>query len=173
MSTRMTWRRAWSVWQLWRYGKASQVKQRGSGGQPKRAEAIGAPMHPVYRVSYEHALAHARTAIDEQAFRAAWAEGRSMTPEQIFATHELDTPGVSAISASSAARPAVTAQALLTRREREVLRLLTEGWTNPQIAERLMVSVPTTSTHVASIFNKLGVTSRSAATRYAVEHHLV
>ena len=96
-----------------------------------------------------------------------------MTTEQIFATHELDTPGVSAISASSAVRPAVTAQALLTRREREVLRLLTEGWTNPQIAERLMVSVPTISTHVASIFNKLGVTSRSAATRYAVEHHLI
>ena len=136
-------------------------------------EAIGAPMHPVHRASYEHTLAHARTALDEQAFRAAWAEGRSMTPEQIFAIQELDTPGVSPISPSSATQPAVPAQALLTRREREVLRLLTEGLTNPQIAERLVVSVPTVSTHVASIFNKLGVTSRSAATRYAVEHHLI
>ena len=159
---------ALEVWQ----GKPGQAARLWGAAEAVR-EAIGAPMHPVYRVSYEHALAHARTALDEQAFRAAWAEGRSMTPEQIFATHELDTPGVSAISASSAARPAVTAQALLTRRESEVLRLLTEGWTNPQIAERLMVSVPTISTHVASIFNKLGVTSRSAATRYAVEHHLV
>ena len=96
-----------------------------------------------------------------------------MTPEQIVARQELDPPGVSPISPSSATQPAVPAQALLTRREREVLHLLSEGLTNPQIAERLVVSVPTVSTHVASIFNKLGVTSRSAATRYAVEHHLV
>jgi DNA-binding NarL/FixJ family response regulator len=53
------------------------------------------------------------------------------------------------------------------------LRLLTEGLTNPQIAERLVISLPTVSTHVTSIFNKLQVNSRSAATRYAVEHHLV
>jgi len=43
---------------------------------------------------------------------------------------------------------------------------LTEGLTNAQIAERLVVSLPTVNTHVASIFNKLGVNSRSAATRY-------
>ena len=48
-----------------------------------------------------------------------------------------------------------------------------DGLTTPQIAERLVVSLPTVNTHVASIFDKLGVSSRSAATRYAVEHHLV
>jgi DNA-binding NarL/FixJ family response regulator len=63
--------------------------------------------------------------------------------------------------------------ARLTAREKEVLRLVTEGLTNPQIAERLLVSLPTVNTHVTSIFNKLHVNSRSAATRYAVEHHLV
>jgi len=46
------------------------------------------------------------------------------------------------------------------------------GLTNPQIAQRLLVSLPTVNTHVASIFNKLGVTSRSAATRFAIEYHL-
>jgi DNA-binding NarL/FixJ family response regulator len=55
----------------------------------------------------------------------------------------------------------------------EVLRLLAGGLSNPQIAERLVVSLPTVKTHVASIFTKLGVNSRSAATRYAVEHHLL
>ena len=153
-------------------GKPGQAARLWGAAEALR-EAIGAPRHPVYRASYEHALAHARTALDEQAFRAAWAEGRSTTPEQIFTIQELDTPGVSPISPSSATQPAVPAQALLTKREREVLRLLTEGLTNPQIAERLVVSVPTVSTHVASIFNKLGVTSRAAATRYALEHHLV
>ena len=77
------------------------------------------------------------------------------------------------LPSSSAAQPPSRAQAVLTRREREILRLLTEGLTNKEIAERLVVSLATVSTQVASIFNKLGVTSRSAATRYAVEHHLV
>jgi DNA-binding NarL/FixJ family response regulator len=62
---------------------------------------------------------------------------------------------------------------LLTRREQEVLRLLTMGLTNAQIAERLVVSLSTVNTHVRSIYDKLEVTSRSAATRYAVEHHLI
>jgi DNA-binding CsgD family transcriptional regulator/IS1 family transposase len=62
---------------------------------------------------------------------------------------------------------------VLTRREQEVLSLVTMGLTNAQIAERLVVSVSTINTHVRSIYNKLEVTSRSAATRYAIEHHLV
>jgi serine/threonine protein kinase len=61
----------------------------------------------------------------------------------------------------------------LTRREREVLRLLARGLTNPQIAAQLIIGLPTVGTHVASIYNKLGVTTRSAATRYALEHDLV
>ena len=42
-----------------------------------------------------------------------------------------------------------------------------------QIAERLVIGVVTVNFHVRSIYSKLGVTSRAAATRYAVEHHLV
>lgn len=61
----------------------------------------------------------------------------------------------------------------LTRREHEVLCLLTLGLTSVQIAERLVVSLSTINTHVRSIYNKLEVSSRCAATRYAVEHHLV
>jgi DNA-binding NarL/FixJ family response regulator len=61
----------------------------------------------------------------------------------------------------------------LTARELEVLRLLAQGLTSAQIAERLTLSLLTVNTHVRSIYSKLGVTSRSAATRYAMEHHLV
>jgi DNA-binding CsgD family transcriptional regulator/tetratricopeptide (TPR) repeat protein len=62
----------------------------------------------------------------------------------------------------------------LTRREREVLALVvTDGLTNVQIAERLFISPKTVSTHLVSIFGKLGVTSRAAATRFAIEHRLV
>jgi len=60
----------------------------------------------------------------------------------------------------------------LTAREVEVLRLLSQGLTNPQIAEELVISAFTVQAHVKSIFSKLGVTTRSAATRYALKHHL-
>ena len=71
------------------------------------------------------------------------------------------------------AKSSATSSAGLSRRENEVLRLLTMGLTSTQIAEQLVISLPTVNTHVRSIYNKLGVTSRSAATRYAVEHYLV
>ena len=61
----------------------------------------------------------------------------------------------------------------LTGREVEVLRLLAMGLTNAQIAERLVISLLTVKAHVRSIYSKLDVTSRSAATRYAMEHELV
>jgi DNA-binding NarL/FixJ family response regulator len=61
----------------------------------------------------------------------------------------------------------------LTPREVEVLRLVAQGLTDAQVAEQLVVSPRTVSTHLTSIYNKLGVNSRSAATRFAVEHQLV
>ena len=61
----------------------------------------------------------------------------------------------------------------LTPREMDVLRLLTQGLTSAQIAEQLVIGVVTVNFHVRSIYSKLGVSSRSAATRYAIEHRLV
>ena len=60
----------------------------------------------------------------------------------------------------------------LTAREREVLRLLARGDSNSQIAKALVVSLPTVKAHLRSIYSKLVVTTRSAATRYALQHHL-
>ena len=60
----------------------------------------------------------------------------------------------------------------LTAREIEVLRLLTMGLSNSQIAERLVLSPHTVNGHIQSIYGRLGLNSRSAATRYALEHHL-
>jgi len=63
--------------------------------------------------------------------------------------------------------------AKLTAREIEVLRWVTLGLTDIQVAEKLVISPRTVSTHLTSIYNKLGISSRSAATRFAMEHHLV
>jgi ATP/maltotriose-dependent transcriptional regulator MalT len=61
----------------------------------------------------------------------------------------------------------------LTARELEVLRLLASGRTNRSIAADLFISEKTVARHVANIFNKLGLSSRSAATAYAYEHALL
>src|SRR5437016_3173009 len=61
----------------------------------------------------------------------------------------------------------------LTARELEVLQLIALGLTNPQVAEHLILSRLTVNTHVRSIYSKLGVTSRSAATIYAIKHKLI
>ena len=60
----------------------------------------------------------------------------------------------------------------LTAREIEVLRLLALGLSNKQIAGRLVISPHTVNGHIHSIFGKLALNSRSAATRYALEHQL-
>jgi DNA-binding NarL/FixJ family response regulator len=61
----------------------------------------------------------------------------------------------------------------LTARELEVLRQLAAGLTSAQIAATLIISPTTVNTHLRSIYSKLNLSSRSAATRYAIEHHLV
>ena len=61
----------------------------------------------------------------------------------------------------------------LTVREREVLRLIAQGWTDAQIAEHLVISPRTVNRHTTSLYSKLGVSSRAAATRYALEHNLL
>ncbi len=66
-----------------------------------------------------------------------------------------------------------TSPAGLTTREMDVLRLLAQGLTSAQIAERLVIGLVTVNSHVRSIYSKLGVTSRAAATRYAMEHRML
>jgi predicted ATPase/DNA-binding CsgD family transcriptional regulator len=136
-------------------------------------EAVGAPMYPVDRANYEHARALARVRLGEQAFRAAWAEGRLLTPQQALAAQEqamLPTP------LPAAATPPLQSPSFpagLTAREVEVLRLLAQGWTDAQIAEQLVISPRTVNRHTTSLYSKLGISSRAAALRSAMEHHLL
>ena len=61
----------------------------------------------------------------------------------------------------------------LTPRELEVLRLVAGGYTNPEIAERLVISIRTVETHRAAIYRKLGATSRAELVSFAREHRLI
>jgi DNA-binding CsgD family transcriptional regulator len=62
--------------------------------------------------------------------------------------------------------------ARLTQREVEVLRLVAAGLTDASVGEQLYISPRTVSQHLQSIYGKLDVSSRAAATRFAVEHGL-
>jgi predicted ATPase/class 3 adenylate cyclase/DNA-binding CsgD family transcriptional regulator len=137
-------------------------------------ETIGTPIPPVERTGYERTVASACAQLGKKAFAAAWAEGRTMSPEQVLATQgqvALPTPGELSSSPTTASPPAYPNR--LTAREVEVLRVVAQGLTNEQVAERLVISPRTVDTHLTSIYSKIGVSSRSAATRYAIEHHLV
>jgi two-component system, NarL family, response regulator NreC len=61
----------------------------------------------------------------------------------------------------------------LTLREREVLRLLADGSTSKEIAQRLGISPKTAQAHRENIKNKLGVTSTAEMVRYAITHKIV
>ena len=61
----------------------------------------------------------------------------------------------------------------LTRREREILQLVSEGNTNGQVAKVLWVTEQTVKFHLANIFRKLDVTNRTQASRWAHAHGLV
>jgi DNA-binding CsgD family transcriptional regulator len=90
--------------------------------------------------------------------------------EQLGAASDL-----SRLQRADASRPDanVANVAKLTDRELQVLRLIATGRTNRAIADELDLSEKTVARHVANIFNKLDLSSRSAATAFAFEHHLV
>jgi predicted ATPase/DNA-binding NarL/FixJ family response regulator len=137
-----------------------------------RTELIPAP---ALRAKSEQALAAARTALGEETFAEAWAAGGEMPAEAVVAeahsvTFEVDRPARS----GPAARPSAPEYpAGLTAREVDVLRLVAEGFSNAQIAQELFLSPRTVSTHLTSIYHKLGVATRAAAVRFASEYNIV
>jgi DNA-binding NarL/FixJ family response regulator len=128
------------------------------------------------RADYERAVESVRAQLDEKAFTEVWAQGRALTPEQALAAREptmaTTTTPIEASSTPPGKAPATYPDGL-TAREVEVLHLVARGLTNDQVAELLVISPRTVNTHLTSIYGKIGVTSRAAATRYAIEHQLV
>jgi DNA-binding CsgD family transcriptional regulator len=122
---------------------------------------------------YERALtllatAHLRSATgDNAAARALLGEVRALC-EPLGAQPTLDR--AAALLAQLSPAPAFPAG--LSAREVEVLRLVAQGLTNPQVAERLFLSPRTVEQHLRSVYGKLGVATRAAATHFAVSHGL-
>jgi predicted ATPase/class 3 adenylate cyclase/DNA-binding CsgD family transcriptional regulator len=139
-------------------------------------ETTGTPFWPHERVRYERMVAATREQLGERAFTVAWAEGRTMTPEQVLAVRWPVTQSSASIKVGQMSTSPVTSIIYpdnLTAREVGVLRLVAHGLTNEQVAEQLVISPRTVNSHLTSIYSKIRVSSRSAATLYAIEQNLI
>ncbi len=130
-------------------------------------EAIGVQFM-AHHLLAEQILATARARMDKIAFDRAWSAGRALVVEQAISAAQ-------ALLAEAAAGTGTSQDAgyRLTPREHDVLRLLIAGHTDREIAHALYIGHRTVQTHVANIFTKLGVNSRTEAAAIAVRERLV
>jgi DNA-binding CsgD family transcriptional regulator len=140
-------------------------------------DVVGAPVPPPDRAPVEAEATAALNMVGEAVFSAAMEYGRAMSMEEAVAEASAidSTSGNGVTRAREITDPDVPADMVgagLTARELEVLRLIVEGHSNAEIAEMLYISPRTASTHVGRILQKLGVSSRAAATSYALRHGL-
>ncbi len=104
--------------------------------------------------------------------RSLLADGRAIL-ESLGARPALADADAIAIQLDAAATPTEVHPAGLSTRELDVLRLVVQGWTDRQIAEHLFLSPRTVNHHLRSIYSKLGVSTRAAATGFAIKNDFV
>jgi DNA-binding CsgD family transcriptional regulator/tetratricopeptide (TPR) repeat protein len=132
-------------------------------------EELNVPLPPADFALMERSMTTVRNMLGEEAFNAAWAAGRTLPLEQVV-TEALDATDLQAVSKR---HPAVASSPVsLSRRESEVARLIARGHTNAQIAATLGMARPTADKHVSNILRKLGFSSRSDVSAWAIEHGL-
>jgi predicted ATPase/DNA-binding CsgD family transcriptional regulator len=129
-------------------------------------EAIGVPIPAREAAQHDEVVAEARAALGDAPFARAWAAGRGMALDEALAAARRAAEPL----APDAPPPAGAGP--LTRREAEVLRLVAGGLTDAEVADALVLSRRTVHAHLRSIYRKLEVGSRSAATRWALEQGL-
>ena len=132
------------------FGAAQAIRQR-----------IGVVRFKIYDAGYQAAVTALRDVMGEKDFDAAWAEGSALSTEEAIA-YALRGRG-------ERKRPA-SGWASLTPAERDVVRLVSEGLANNDIATRLFVSPRTVQTRLTHVYNKLGLTTRVQLAQEAARH---
>jgi predicted ATPase/class 3 adenylate cyclase/DNA-binding CsgD family transcriptional regulator len=115
----------------------------------------------VYQDGYDAAVAAVRDALGKQDFDAAWAEGAALSTEEAIAYAQRGR--------GERRRP-TSGWGSLTPTECDVVRLVSEGLANNDIATRLFVSPRTVQTHLTHVYTKLGLTSRVQLVQEAARH---
>jgi predicted ATPase/DNA-binding CsgD family transcriptional regulator len=139
---------------------AALAAQQDSGAEAVRLLAaasavranMGLPRSPAAAAAVGHALAQARTILDDGAYVAAEDEGSALT---------LGAAVAYARRGRGARRRPSAGWASLTPTELQVVRLAAEGLSNPEIASRLFIARGTVKTHMTHVFAKLGQTTRA------------
>ncbi len=132
------------------FGAAHAIRQR-----------IGEVRFKIYDADYEASVAALRNAMGDKNFESAWAEGTSMSTEEAISYAQRGR--------GERKRP-TSGWASLTPTERDVVRLVSEGLGNKDIATRLFVSPRTVQTHLTHVYTKLGLTSRVQLVQEAARH---
>ena len=115
----------------------------------------------IYDAGYEASLATLRNAMGDNDFDSAWAEGAALSTEEAIAYAQRGH--------GERKRP-TSGWASLTPAEHDVVRLVSEGLANKDIATRLFVSPRTVQAHLTHVYTKLGVTSRMQLAQEAARH---
>ncbi|MDT5255528.1 MAG: hypothetical protein QOD10_608 [Mycobacterium sp.] len=132
------------------FGAADAMRQR-----------MGAVRFKIYDADYEKSVAALRNAMGDENFDHAWAEGAALSVAEAVAYAQRGR--------GERKRP-TSGWASLTPSERDVVRLVTEGLANKDIATRLFVSPRTVQTHLTHVYTKLGLTSRVQLVQEAARH---
>ncbi len=132
------------------FGAAAAIRQR-----------IGLVRFKVWDAEYDASVSALRDAMGEKAFDAAWAEGAALSTDEAIAYAQRGR--------GQRKRP-TSGWASLTPTELDVVRLVSEGLSNNDVATRLFVSPRTVQTHLTHVYAKLGLTSRVQLVQEAARH---
>jgi predicted ATPase/class 3 adenylate cyclase/DNA-binding CsgD family transcriptional regulator len=132
------------------FGAAHGIRQR-----------TGEVRFKIYDARYESSRATLRNAMGEKDFASAWAEGAVLSTEEAIAYAQRGR--------GERKRP-TSGWGSLTPTERDVVRLVSEGLGNNDIATRLFVSPRTVQSHLTHVYAKLGLTSRVQLAQEAARH---
>ncbi len=152
-----------------RGGTGAGWSARLHGAADQSLAALGHALQPLEARLAGQDRQRLRAAMGDEAFEAEYAAGRTLDPAQVLAAlGRTDT-------AVGQARPTVPGEAasVLTARELDVLKLVAQGLSNSDIAQRLVLSEHTVHRHLANILRKLGLSSRAAAAAWSVRTGLV
>jgi predicted ATPase/DNA-binding CsgD family transcriptional regulator/TolA-binding protein len=141
-------------------------------------ETVGFQLEPEDREWFSQYAHEVRNQLGEETFAEAWAEGQAMPIEQAIVNAQTipapPAPAGKALGEASPTHATIGADfGGLTRREREVAALVTQGKSNRQIAAELVVSERTVEGHINKILSKLGFRSRAQVAAWTVEKGLV
>ncbi len=122
---------------------------------------MGTVRFKVWDAGFDASVTTLRNAMGHEDFESAWAEGAALSTEEAIAYAQRGR-GVRK-------RPA-SGWASLTPTERDVVRLVSEGLGNNDIAARLFVSPRTVQSHLTHVYTKLGLASRVQLAQEAARH---